>query len=488
MDMSHKRSATSNGAWTRRLVKRVATILLPSFMSSTSEEENTLTSSKSIGSSRLRDTAYLDGLRGLASSAVYAYHFMVPFSRSLLYGSVPGSPDSAGIFGLPIMGFFRSAATMVNIFFIISGYVLSLSTLRAIHWQDWEKVLHCLSAAALKRGIRLFLPAVATSLCIFVLFAGQLYAREDFFMTLPAHWVPLRPRRQHTFLAQFEDWLDFVFRRLTNPWRWNYDLFASPHASYYGAHLWTIQTEFHCSLILFFIMTVLSRVAERWAKFALTGSLILYSCLCDRWEVAMFLCGMMFADRHIGSKKAVEPKWKNVHGSWLSGRWRSMITMLRDLVVVFAGLWLASYPEQRGAEALGFSWLGRLCPYPQFWQAAGAAFLVWSAANIGWVQAFLTTPLLRYIGRISFALYLVHEPLLQIGGWSFAAQMRKYFIASSANVGLDPEVGAHVGMWIAFVPTTCVVVLVSDYVWRALDRPSVVLAGRMEKYFLLETP
>ncbi|KAK6218314.1 hypothetical protein LQW54_002843 [Pestalotiopsis sp. IQ-011] len=486
--MSPRPSAISNVRWTRELAKRVAKILLPSFMRSTSEEDSPIASARSTESSRLKDTAYLDGLRGLAASAVYAYHFLVPFSRSLLYGSLPDSPDSASVFGLPIIGFFRSTSAMVNIFFIISGYVLSLSTLRAIHWQDWERAIHCLSTAALKRGIRLFVPAVVTSLCIFVLFAGHLYAEEEFFMTLPAHWVPLRPRREHSVFGQFEDWLDFVFRRLTNPWRWNYDLFASPHASYYGAHLWTIQTEFHCSLVLFFIMVVLSRVAERWAKSTITGVLILYSCLCDRWEVAMFLCGMIFADRHVGSKKTVEPKWKYIQDNWVPRSWRSVFIVLRDSVVLSTGLWLSSYPEQRGVEAVGFSWLGKLSPSPQLWQALGAALVVWSAANVGWVQSFLTTPLLRYVGRISFALYLVHEPLLQVGGWTFAAQMRKCFIASSSNVGLSPELGAHVGTWTAFVPVTCVVVLVSDYVWRALDKPSVSLAGRMEKYLLLEKP
>lgn len=486
--MSHRHSAISNWRWTNKLVTRFAMLLLPSFMRSTSEEDGPVTSTRSTENSRLNDTAYLDGLRGLAASSVYAYHFLVPFSRSLLYGSLPGSPDSASVFGLPVIGFFRSPASMVNIFFIISGYVLSLSTLRAIHWQDWEKATHCLSAAALKRGIRLFVPAVATSLCIFFLFAAHLYAKEDFFVTLPAHWVPLRPRRQHSLPAQLEDWLDFVFRRLTNPWRWNYDLFASPHASYYGAHLWTIQTEFHCSLILFFVMMVLSRVNGRWPKSTLAGALILYSCLCDRWEVAMFLCGMMFADRHIGSKKTVEPKWKGVSGDWISTRWRSVFIVLRDLSVLLTGLWLASYPEQRGVEAIGFSWLGKVSSSPQVWQALGAVLVVWSAANVGWVQSFLTSALLRYVGRISFALYLVHEPLLQVGGWTFAAQMRKCFIVSSTNIGLSPELGAHMGMWIALIPMTCVVVLVSDYVWRALDKPSVMLAGRTERYLLLEKP
>ncbi|ETS75358.1 hypothetical protein PFICI_12302 [Pestalotiopsis fici W106-1] len=403
--MSHRRSAFSiaalaiSGSWTaREIISTVATSLLPSFMRSSNEEKEPLTTTKSTKSSRRQDTAYLDGLRGLAASAVYAYHFMVPFSRSLLYGSLPSSPDSASFFGLPIIGFFRSAATMVNIFFIISGYVLSLSTLRAIHWQDWEKALHCLSTAALKRGIRLFVPAVITSLLIFVLFSGQLYANEDLFMTLPAHWVPLRPRRKASLLAQFQDWLDFVIRRLTNPWRWNYDLFASPNASYYGAHLWTIQTEFHCSLVLFFIMMALSRIAGSWAKFTLSISLILYSCLCDRWEVAMFLCGMIFAERDIGSKKTLEPKWKDLNGHWIFRRWYRVFIVLRGLVVLCTGLWLASYPELRGAEAIGFSWLAKVSPSPQVWQAIGASCVVWSAANVTWVRSFLATGLLRSVG------------------------------------------------------------------------------------------
>ena len=471
-DMSRARKCFSRSAI------RIITVVTPSFIHPLWQHEPSSALAQPHAAPAHHDTAYLDGLRGLAAFVVYIFHFMVPFDRSVLLGYIPGSRSSS-IFGLPILGLLRSGTAMVRIFFAISGYVLTLSASRALHNRDWDGVLRSLSAATLKRGVRLFVPAVAASFIIMLLVCGGLYADDVVIARLPAHWPPLRPARKASFDAQAMDWLRFVTSRLTNPWLWERELFSDPGASYYGAHLWTIQTEFHCSLVLFLVTMALSRVPSPRARGTLWAGVTVYSALWGRWDVALFLCGMAFADADVRSAAAMaeatrQPSMAKPNG--LGARQYSRyLVMAGHTAALVAGLWLASYPETRGSEAVGFGLLGAIHPSEQPWQATGAAMIVWSVRRVRSARALLTTSPLQYLGQVSFALYIVHEPLLQVFGWVYTSMLRRYFILAGAELGFREQVGAQMGMWLAFFSLTPVVLTVVDYAWRGLDKPSIAL-------------
>ncbi|GJC81034.1 hypothetical protein ColLi_03872 [Colletotrichum liriopes] len=59
-----------------------------------------------------RNTAHLDGLRGIASFIVYILHFCMPFDRTSVLGFGPGL--SYAVYNLPILRVFRSGKAMLS--------------------------------------------------------------------------------------------------------------------------------------------------------------------------------------------------------------------------------------------------------------------------------------------------------------------------------------------------------------------------------------
>ncbi|KAK5996704.1 Acyltransferase R4-like protein [Cladobotryum mycophilum] len=455
------------------LALKILTILTPSFIHPLWQEEGTSTLAQALTPAH-HDTAYLDGLRGLVAFVIYVFHYLVPFDRTILLGYIPGSRNSS-ILGLPILGLMRSGTAVVLIFFVISGYVLSISASRVLHNRDWDGVLRPLSSATLKRGVRLFIPAIATIFAIMLLVSTGLYADRATIARLPAHWPPLGPVRQTSFGAQIVDWLQFVVVRLTNPWQWYGELFSEPEPSYYGAHLWTIQNEFHCS------MGVGSE-----GRGALWAATIAYSGFWGRWDVALFLTGMAFAYTDVQSattaSKTEEAEPITVKPNWLkASKYSRYLVKTGYITALLAGLWLASFPERNANKAVGFGLLAAIHPRAQPWNAIGAALIVWSVRRVNVIRSFLTTAPLQYLGQISLAFYIVHEPILQVFGWLYANMLRKYFITAGVVLGFHEQVNAQIGIWLAFITLTPVVFIASDYVWRGLDKPSMVLVRAIGK-------
>ncbi|KAA8573717.1 hypothetical protein EYC84_005286 [Monilinia fructicola] len=92
---------------------------------------------------RLYATSYLDGLRGVASLLVFFCHFTeenIPFMVPS-YGLPIDDPVPSSFMQLPFFRVLYSGRPMVHIFFVISGFVLSLKPLklaRAHNYADFS--------------------------------------------------------------------------------------------------------------------------------------------------------------------------------------------------------------------------------------------------------------------------------------------------------------------------------------------------------------
>jgi hypothetical protein len=64
-----------------------------------------------------------------------------------------GQGENRGLFQLPIFRLFYSGPPMVAIFFVISGFALSLKPLSLIRVEDWEQSLHTMASLIFRRGI-----------------------------------------------------------------------------------------------------------------------------------------------------------------------------------------------------------------------------------------------------------------------------------------------------------------------------------------------
>ena len=98
----------------------------------------------------------LNGLRGIAAFIVTIYHGMAAYGPSIWYGY--GVGQNFGLHQLPVVRAFFDGSSMVFLFYIVSGYVLSLKPLTFIKRGEFGRAFQVLSSSALCRPIRLFLP------------------------------------------------------------------------------------------------------------------------------------------------------------------------------------------------------------------------------------------------------------------------------------------------------------------------------------------
>lgn len=424
------------------------------------------------------DTAYLDGLRGIAAFIVFILHLWMPFDRTTVLGFGPGL--SYGIFNLPILRVVRSGKAMVRIFFVISGYVLTLSPAR--HYLNDSGEHHSkLGKALIKRPFRLFLPPIAMTLLAMLLVRLGAFQTAKEMEALPAHLPAQTIILRQTFFHQLLDWAGFVARKLTNPWVWVEDLFVDPDASYYGAHLWTIQTEFRCSIITLTTLQSLFVIRSVSMRYVLSCGLILFCVVWSRWDVALFLAGMSLClldvernteatDRdYLGDTTRTTD---SAHSRPPRGYSRSQFWFkIAPWCLLVLGLWAVSYPDEKGGRALGFRLASKLCDSVDFWQSVGALAVVWSIGRLRPLRRMLGTKWLQYLGALSYSLYLVHYPFLETVGWRLTQLLREYFSSAAVQAGVGRSLGILAGNVFAFIFSTLMLLWASDYTWRALDKP-----------------
>jgi len=129
----------------------------------------------------------LDGLRGIACLLVFNYHFLWPWTPSIMlgYGAFPpGAPEPYwGLHQLPIICLLTRGRPMVAIFFAISGYVLCRHILRAIHERRLDAAYRSLSSSVFRRVFRLYIPPTVSMFLVAMLAQlGAFRPEDDIFM------------------------------------------------------------------------------------------------------------------------------------------------------------------------------------------------------------------------------------------------------------------------------------------------------------------
>ncbi|KAL9619570.1 MAG: hypothetical protein Q9160_005846 [Pyrenula sp. 1 TL-2023] len=423
--------------------------------------------------SRTRPTAFLDGLRGLAAFLVYVSHHISWFygaEDAIQYGF--GDTAANGHFAtLPFVRIlFTGGNPAVAIFFVLSGYVLSKSPLRRLRDATREESYRGLLSAAIRRPVRLFIAPAGVSLAFALT------------MQLPLGLAPRLtwPESKDTIFGELANWWLELCRAL-NPFE--------PHGIYtrwfpYDPPIWTIAIEYAGSMLVFFLVAISSYVKPwtRFLSFIVTGTCLF--CFYE-WAMACFIAGVVLA---INDLEVFE---SNLLIKRVQGRTRLILYH----AIFISGCFLLSQPSgtrdpSRSLNALGWYYLTLLIPrnyydaeYWRFWNTVGAAMLVFSVLRIRWLQKGLASPPLRYLGRVSFSLYLIHIPFL----WTVGDRIYRIFGACRPELQtwFDnwlrlPDIGPR-GLSVKFVMTQAFILplclVVSEIGTIVLDEPS-VKAGR----------
>lgn len=379
---------------------------------------------KALGHDR-STTAWLDGLRGWAALSVCIFHVTVEPQWHVGIESCYGAPlPSGGSNTTPaawpmIRLFWSGGHFAVLVFYTISGYVLPRRLISLLHEGRQIEFIASLHAAICRRPLRLFLPVLWSTL-----------------LTLPLSYItgiPIGsiPQKNNVFLDLFT-WL-----RETGKFLYFYR--SNDLAHPYNPHTWTIPIELRGSVFVFAWLFVLSQISNK-KRLLLTLAMI--------WYLAFATPGAMYATFFAGMVTA-ELDLIAAGEAQMSLPWDKLVQVLRKhslprtllLHAVFLGaLYLGSQPSEGSngkdqvlGKCYGWRTLGKWTPeaaddgYLDFWWFWAAWLLLLACKEIKWLKRGLEAGFSQYLGRISFALYLLHGLVLRffLAGLYYLAGVKK---------------------------------------------------------------
>lgn len=424
----------------------------------------------------LRPTAYLDGLRGFAAFLVYWQHHQLwahqhiqdrdqeIFENAWGYR---GHYHLATFYGTRL--FFTGGHLAVATFYVISGYVLIIKSLQLMQAGQHHRVGEVVASALFRRWFRLYLPLIVTTFAY--------VTSWHLFGIWNAQTEPLPTYREEVWnwYCEFKNF-SFLFKEGA--------LWPS-----YNGHLWSIPLEMRGSVIAYVAALTLARATTKARLLCQVGLIFYFLYVSDAWYGAVFISGMLQADLDLLARRP-EPN---------SG----FPTFLRRLepykTRIFSGLLLVAFffsgvPSHSNSmdelrESPGWYYLSFLKPQAVFdpkwfFLAISANCIVAATPRMPWMRRFFEGNFCQYLGRISFALYLVHGPvLLTLGDRLYSAvgysapyarnrEMLAWWIDrfplhTGGPMGLEP---AFLVPHIILLPVT---LGLADFVTKTVDEPSV---------------
>ncbi|RMZ91141.1 hypothetical protein DV736_g1594, partial [Chaetothyriales sp. CBS 134916] len=368
-------------------LRRSAHFIRPCFLKKTSNRNN-----------KLRRTAYLDGLRGVAAVIVYFGHHQLWAHDSMrperILENGFGYERRYYFAAFPVVrNLFSGGHFAVSVFFVISGYVLSAKPLQLIQSRQYETLNDNLGSALFRRWLRLNIPVICSTFLTLSLWHV---------FGISANYEP-----QKTYWKEIVKWyiefknFSFIFRNGGNPW------FS------YSFHVWSIPVEFRGSVVVYAALIALSRAtknARLWCEVAL---IYYFMYIADGAHFSMFLMGMLLCDLDLLALNGELPEWfyqLKPYKTWIFGTMFVLSMLLGGSPAHTSDIKVLR--KTPGWRHLAFMKPQAVFDYKWFFLFWAATFMVASVPHLPWLKTFFENRFNQYLGRISFAFYLIHGPLL----------------------------------------------------------------------------
>ncbi|RVX69504.1 hypothetical protein B0A52_06568 [Exophiala mesophila] len=345
----------------------------------------------------LHSTAWLDSLRGYAACAVF-------------FGHMYGFP-SEGFASLPIIRLYSAGTGMVDLFFVISGYVLSFKMLQHMRNHQATRLIDCLASSTFRRYLRLYIPtALATFFTAIMTYAGwcQPGLRKDTIIQQFLHWASDTAYASNPFANVAGWWYPGVYRTA------------------YLDQMWTIPVEFRGSIILFGFLAACAKLATR-SRIALCCFTIFIAFYYQALYVACFLGGMLVVDLSMSwtpYEKAQQlslPQSENGMEAAKQSRAKSITWQAGFVLIFIIGLVFLSQPQILSGELpFPYQYLILLIPSSykdgaeHFWLSIGAILTVGALEYSPMLQKPLKWNISLYLGELSFGIYAMHNTLVWV--------------------------------------------------------------------------
>lgn len=322
---------------------------------------------------------YLDGLKGAGCMMVFLTHFVFAFYYGMYHFQpeschLPGNLDIA--IGKSPLNVLFNGNTAVRLFLVLSGYLLCRSYFLT---GDRKR----LKQSAVRRYLRLMPAVLAVNLLIYVCMRLGLYQNP-----------------QAAVLAGSEEW--FAGFNGFEPSFWGmireslFGCFLFGDNDYNGV-LWTMRMLFLGAWLDYALAAFVSGRRFRYILYGVLAVLLLRSDF-----LGMFL-GYVLCDF--------------MHTEWA---WRKKLCGLRPLnwALMLIGLYFMCYPSSGfGYEETIWAVLQPFV-FVNYYHIFGVLCFVFAVLNLEPVQKFFSLGVFRYLGRISYSLYLIHFLVIAtFGAW-----------------------------------------------------------------------
>ncbi len=323
-----------------------------------------------ITKSEVTKIPYLDGLRGVAALMVMFAHLMItlyPAVITFLPSEVHTSYDVA--LGISPFSFLWRGNFAVCIFFVISGYVLS---------EFCSKTKLSFPAQIVRRYFRLAFPMLITSMFAWALLRFNLYNNYKASSITHSGW-----------LSMWYQFHPYFFKMVVEAL---YGAFVKGSAIY-NSNLWTMQIELIGSVYVFLLHSLFKN------RYLRLGLIIWYISNNIHNYLILFACGAFlfdFKDEIILFLRLAIP-----------------YDRLRNIFVIMGfcfSVYLGAFPELQ--PGMTSPWYPGFTPHLQGWHMLGATLLVMFLFNWQKMQEWLGSQIGKFLGKISFVLYLIHLPII----------------------------------------------------------------------------
>lgn len=483
-DFSSVRSLARPDAFAH--LKRLGYALIPSWITT-----HSATTPSKAGISAL------DGLRGIACLFVFNEHYVICYQSPF---------TQVWIMRVPFIRLLWYGKAAVFLFFVISGYVLSYKPLKLIRSKSYLDFQKTISSSFLRRAIRLYLPCLIVSFIACIMTSMGFFDRSMVIYHQYKEFVFLKeePPPRMSFADQLRGYMtnvEFIFSA-TIPFDKDTNVL---NYFMYDDHQWTIPKEFRSSMAVFALLVTTSRMRSVLRLLTIVA-LGFYAVYTDRLYSSLFFAGMVCAEldlirqayyaRHKETLPSLSLDLSNPRPKGLASLLHlpDLIYKIMWVTIFIIGVFFISSPQEVQQTR---NFLPDL--FDMFWSfrdgqsldntllLIGSIMVVWSVATCPTLGPLFNNPFVAYLGKISYALYLVHGTVIKSLGYNILPWTLRMATGTPSTVELDPEWWSTVPAFqkvmayflgLCFVETTCF--WLSDLFWRFVDIPCVTFARKVE--------
>ncbi|PQA74682.1 acyltransferase family protein [Brucella oryzae] len=330
----------------------------------------------------MKKDASLEGLRGYACLVVVLSHCIYAFWPEMhgAYISETSSAWAVAMFNSPFTAVYNGTIA-VYVFFVLSGYVLSLSFFR-------KKEATIVQSLFLRRHLRLAIPITAACLLMYMLHRIGAFSTQS--------------NSLHPWVTQF--------------YQGEYSLSGAIYSGMvssllngdgsYNFVLWTMTIEFYGSILVFANCLLLSGVKKRFIVYCIECAALVIAANYWGYFMICFLVGTFLAEV------------KN------NNQTLSTSNAATFLLLAFA-LYLGGFHTQSASYGYVANfkevYSGIYVGHASIFYTISASAIMYCVAFNGSVSKFLSSQTASFWGSISFSLYLVHSLILRsVGVFSFS--------------------------------------------------------------------